>query len=114
MSRTPGEQREYTRGYNRGQARVLERARAALRIAKRYRERLTDTAHMRRCSDCDRWTRGCPTCVWGSCSGDFDRAAEPAMWADHLPGETVDHGIITTEDFGCVNWLPKPDRERTP
>jgi len=27
------------------------------------------------------------------------------MWADTPIGENEQRAIITTEDFGCVNWL---------
>lgn len=107
MAKTPGEAREYQRGYNRGRSRAITWATTAISIAKGYRARLTDVHPDLRCVTCARWTRGCTACVWGFCRGDFERGAEPAMWADSLPGETSQRQIITTENFGCVNWLPR-------
>jgi hypothetical protein len=104
---TRDEQRAYQRGYNRQLARTRERVERVLRVARGYRERLTDIDRTRRCDNCVRWTRGCPTCVWGKCAAGFERFTEPSMWADSFTGEKQQRAIITTEDFACVNWLPK-------
>jgi hypothetical protein len=105
MTKTDSEKREYRRGYNRAMSRHRDRIRSIMAIARGYRERCTDTETRRVCQNCLRWTRGCDSCVWGQCSGDFERPEEPSMWADTPIGENEQRAIITTEDFGCVNWL---------
>jgi hypothetical protein len=101
------EQLAYKRGYNRARARFAARAWQAVKIAKLYRQQLATAASDRRCDGCDRWTRGGKRCLWGRCRGDFEFGAEPRMWADSFAGEHEQRSVITTEDFGCVNWLPK-------
>lgn len=102
MSKTPGETRAYAKGYGRATSRYWTHVTRVLDIARGYRGRLKDFDTARRCDTCRRWTRGCDTCVWGHCSHNFERPLEPSMWPD------PDHAdIITTEDFGCVNWLPR-------
>lgn len=105
MSKTDGEKREYQRGYNRGRARSWNWIDKLAKIARGYRARLADHDTSRVCRTCQRWTRGCDTCIWGRCATDFNRPTEPAMWPD------AGGDIITTEGFGCVNWLPV-SRER--
>ena len=116
MAATIGEKRAYTRGYGRGQARMLQYAQRALEIARAYRQRLTDVGPAHQCQHCRRWSRGGDGKVrvmWGQCGGsyggdlEFDRSgAEPGMWADTRVGEEA-RPVITHDTFGCVNWLPK-------
>ena len=114
MPKTDAEKREYTRGYNRGRNRAIAWAQKAIVIAKAYRDRLADSNTERRCSTCLRWTRGCKDCLWGRCSGDFERRVEPAMWAETPYGtpRRDDLELVTTEDFGCACWLPRGTRAR--
>ena len=114
MAQTEAEKRAYQRGYNRAQRNASNRAWHALEIAKAYRDRLGEINHAPICRNCRRWTRGCQSCVWGICAADFERTAEPAMWAEALVAEShVDRKVITTEDFGCVNWLPRKSQPGT-
>lgn len=101
----PSQTKEYRSGWNRGRARATHWAWVVIGIAKGYRARLADIDTARRCDTCSRWTRGRQGCVWGKCAANFERGAEPAMWADGTrSGQPI--AVITTEDFGCVNWLP--------
>lgn len=105
---TPEEKRQYTRGYNRGLARQQNRANRAIEIAKAYRARTGDRETERLCVNCDRWTRGGPNCVWGTCRADFEYGLEGRVWAEALVGDRdVQRSVITSEDFGCVSWIPR-------
>ncbi len=106
MSKTEGEKREYSRGYSRATYRFICRAREIAEIARGYRARLADHDTARQCHTCQRWKRGGDKFLWGVCAGNFEQPQEPSMWADSFAGETWQRKIITTEDFGCVNWLP--------
>lgn len=108
MAMTIEEKKAYTRGYNRARSRCWDRVQRAVQIAKSYRARLTDIHPSLQCRDCDRWMRGGPDCVWGRCRADFEFGVEGRMWAE-VTGNSKDvkSAIITTEDFGCVNWIPK-------
>lgn len=104
---TIGERRAYQRGYNRAGSRAWDRVRKVVEIAKGYRTRLTDTTP-RTCATCTRWLRGdgsnnSAACKWGSCRADFEWGLEGCMWVD---GRWTKQQIITSEDFGCVAWLP--------
>lgn len=109
MAKTLSESREYSRGYQRGRNRVQDYASFAFRIAKLFRQEAArlrrdklgkDNWNSRECQTCERWTRGGPTCKWGTCSADFlAEVGEPMMWAE------AKSGIYTHEDFGCCNHL---------
>lgn len=108
MTMTHGERKAYGRGYNRAISRGIDRVQVIASIARGYRDRLTDINSKRRCDACSRWTRGGANCIWGTCAADFDHGTEPRMWAEAYVGEKhADRAVITTEDFGCVNWLPQ-------
>ncbi len=105
---TYGEKIAYQRGYNRARRNFANRAARAVEIAKGYRSRSalpTDTEQ--RCAGCARWSRGGPDCVWGKCAANFEYSLEGRMWVDQFVGENERRVIITTAEFGCVNWLPK-------
>lgn len=116
MARTVTEQREYSRGYQRGTRRSHDYASFAFRMAKLFRKQASDLRlallgkdnwTARECRTCERWSRGCATCKWGICSADFlAEAGEPMMWTEG--------GQITThEDFGCCNHLASNPLRRT-
>lgn len=109
MEKSRVEKRAYIRGYNRSISRISDRVYRALRIAKGYRTRLTDMDTSRQCGTCDRWTRGGDRYLWGKCRADFAFQCEGRMWAEVYIGEREVRAIITTEDFGCQNWLPARD-----
>ena len=98
----------YARGYNRGRSRMFDYASRAVEIAKGYRLLSRRPEDSRVCSSCSRWERGCPTCSWGKCAASFEFGLEGRMWADQFVGEKQPRAVITSEEFGCVNWLPKP------
>lgn len=109
QTQTDDQRRAYARGYNRGLKRAYDRITQVIQIAKGYRARLTDTAP-RVCGTCSRWLRGdgsnnSAMCKWGSCRADFEFGMEGRMWVDG----SWDHPkkIITSEDFGCMAWLPE-------
>lgn len=107
MTRTLAEKRAYQRGYARRGSKMWDQFRKILTIAKAYRERSKVAHDDRHCAGCSRWTRGHPTARWGKCAASFEYGAEARMWADTLPDETFkERPIITSEDFGCVNWTP--------
>jgi hypothetical protein len=108
MPMTYGEKLAYHRGVNRARASARERVRRVLEIAKGYRQRSSMGAHPeRQCASCSRWERGGEKCIWGRCRADFEFGTEPRMWAESFGGERRSGLVITTEDFACVNWLPK-------
>jgi hypothetical protein len=104
MTMSYGEKIAYQRGYSRGRTRVYAHAVRLLEIAKGYRERCVGQSKVRICKNCSRWKRGAPCAVWGSCRADFEFALEGRMWVDAAAREAP--AIITTEDFGCINWIP--------
>lgn len=106
MPQTYGEKINYTRGYNRGVAKMRGHAEAAIRLAKSYRRLTRRPVDLRRCDGCDRWARGCKSCHWGTCRGGFDWDVEALAWVDQPTGQARQE-IITHENFGCVNWIPK-------
>lgn len=107
MSATREERLAYARGYNRANSAASKRAQKCLDIAKGYRERLRDYDTARTCDACARWTRGCERCLWGFCNGGFEWGVEGAAWVDTPIGARTQQ-IVTHENFGCINWLPKP------
>lgn len=106
MPRSREERLAYQRGYNRGRVRISDHIGNILRIARGYRDRLTDINPQHPCDGCMRWTHGGGGCVWGRCAADFQWGSEPRMWAEPKSGSATCE-IITTPDFGCVNWLPR-------
>lgn len=105
MAQTDAEKRAYQRGYNAGRKRRLDWSFKLLAVARRIRDRLTDTNPDRSCQTCDRWTRGGATYQWGMCRADFEWDVEPRMWIDSRAPDLAE--ITTSEDFGCVSWLPR-------
>ena len=99
---TAEERRVYKRAYNRAIARQRDRVDHVLKIARAYRD-ANEVRDQWRCDTCLRWTRGCPTCKWGTCSASFEWGTEPAMWS-----ENRDATISTHQEFSCCNWLPVP------
>lgn len=101
----PARQRknDYSRGYYRGAAKLYRRIEKVLLLAKRYRSMSQNPLSERLCAGCAHWTRGQPgNCKWGQCDRDFEfSAGEGRMWTDDSSA------IITTEDFGCNNWVPR-------
>jgi len=111
------ERRGYSRGYNRAGARYHTRMERVIGIARLYQAKLlgliSDAEAKRTCATCHRWNRGdglnnAESCKWGTCSTDFVFGLEPRMWIDFPLHHPRTHGakITTSEDFGCVNWLP--------
>lgn len=100
-------QKAYSRGYYRGRSRMYDYIARLTKIAKAYREMARGGAVPSEsiCRNCDRWTRGGPSCVWGDCRADFEIGVESRMWSEG--GRMPKGGITTTEDFGCINWIPK-------
>jgi len=105
MAQSEAEKRAYTRGYQRAVARRSAFAIRLVAIAKAYRLRLQDQDSKRVCMSCRRWKRGTKTTLWGECRADFD-GPEPRMWVD-WPSSSARPAIVTHENFGCVNWLPR-------
>lgn len=109
MAQTTEEKRAYARGYNRCRARGYDYARKLAEIAKGYRDRLADMKTDRSCQSCRRWSRGGRNCQWGTCAADFQYGIEPRMWSEKfVDGPYQPANISTSQDFGCVNWLPLP------
>jgi hypothetical protein len=104
MPMTREEHLAYQRGYNRALRSVADRVSRVIRIARGYRDRHFTQG---RCATCDRWTRGCRGCLWGTCRADFEPGIEPRMWTERFAGENSGRSIETSEDFACVNWLPR-------
>ena len=112
MAQTEAEKKAYMRGYNRRNSRDSGRVWRILKVAKAIRDRQHSTdANL--CKNCERWTRGGPNCLWGVCSTDFQYGVEPRMWPDTYPTQTPAK-ITTTEDFGCVSWLPRQSAPVSP
>ena len=110
MTQSHEEKLAYQRGYSRANSRYWARLREVIRIAKAYRERsATPSDETRRCISCVRWERGGEHYLWGVCNAEFERGAEARMWTEalHCNGKYVSGKITTTEDFGCVNWIPR-------
>lgn len=106
MVKSYEEKREYNRGYQRGCDRRYRQAANALKLAQLYRARLADTSEQL-CGGCARWERGGDSCKWGYCDNNFSAGAgEGNMWVD-VPTGIKQPAIITHDNFGCVNWLPK-------
>lgn len=111
MARTVNDRREYQRGYRRGRARASEWIHKLIELAKLYRGQRVDQGVPNRCATCRRWARGgggsgAESCRWGICKADFEWSVEGRMWAGTRSGDREMH-ITTSEDFGCVSWLPK-------
>jgi hypothetical protein len=113
MAQSPDERRGYQRGYNRAHSKIASHVQRVIKIARGYRDRLTDTDSARICETCARWKRGGANCMWGACDADFEWGIEPRMWADTNAGESPHRKIITQPNFGCVSWLPRPKDEPT-
>lgn len=100
---TPTDHRSYMLGHKRARASYGSRMQRILQVAKRYRDlaRLGAPDVKHTCATCFRWTRGAPATLWGQCSQQHDDmyGAEPRI----LQTEQ----LVTNEEFGCVNWLPK-------
>lgn len=108
MARTAAESREYSRGYQRGRARMQGYADYAFRVARSFRDQAAVLRRSilggcnwtsRECQNCERWTRGGEGCRWGTCSADFlAQVGEPMMW-------TNGGQIFTHQDFVCCSHL---------
>lgn len=113
MPQSADEKRGYQRGYNRANSTAWNRVRRVIEVAKGYRARLVDNSNGS-CAECRRWLRGAGQnnssgCKWGSCRADFECGLEARMWVDLPLGtpRSIKPTITTSEEFGCVNWLPK-------
>jgi hypothetical protein len=109
---THGERNAYSRGYNRGRARSSDWAMKLLDLCRKYRDRaLAGEGVTRRCEGCSRWRRGHGAARWGRCLMAGDSSAwlsEPGAWTERADGRQYPAAdLITHEDFGCTNWLPK-------
>lgn len=111
MSRSRAEHLAYMRGYNGNRNRISVVHGRLIEIAKAYRALSRRPEDQRQCVGCARWTRGdqpdaSPSWTWGRCSADFQWGCEARMWVD----DRTNPKIITSEDFGCVNWIPRGDK----
>lgn len=102
---------DYQRGYNKGRASILKgrdsRAERLIRAIRELKARL-DPWSPPRCDRCINWTRE-RECQWGYCRATAAIIGTQFPWFSPADNPQ-DERIVTTEDFGCVKFVP----HRTP
>ncbi len=110
--RTEGERLAYQRGYNNGRNRAWGQNWKMLDIARAWRAKAKGGYPAQAtCAGCLYFSKEQPSHKYGRCSQDvIDGAYEGTVhaafkeWKSNPPALV----LLVDEDFGCINWRPKP------
>lgn len=112
---TDDERKAWQRGYNAGRSKAWNAYHSIIGIARAWRVKARDGYPIpARCSGCLYFEKENPRHLYGRCSQDsIDGVYEGTIHAAlrEWKSNPEPMALIVSEDFGCINWRPKPKED---